>query len=47
MTKLYNEPEFKVVKTNTQDVLTSSAGTPTYTPGQFETGDVPFDNLLG
>lgn len=42
MTKFYNEPEFKVVVSNTQDVITTSGETPTYTPGQFETEDVPF-----
>ena len=46
MTKFYNEPEFKVVVSNTQDVITTSGETPTpspsYTPGQFETQDIPF-----
>ena len=43
MTKFYNEPEFKVVVSNTQDVITTSGeATPTYVPGQFETEDVPF-----
>ena len=42
MTKFYNEPEFKVVVSNTQDVITTSGETPTSTPGQFETDNVPF-----
>ena len=43
MTKFYNEPEFKVVVTNSEDVITTSGeATPSYTPGQFETNDVPF-----
>ncbi len=39
----YNEPEFKVVKASTEDVITTSGGgeTPSpsnnYTPGPFET----------
>lgn len=34
----YKEPEFKVVMTSAQDVLTSSGGDlpQDYTPGQFE-----------
>ena len=42
MTKFYNEPEFKVITTNSSDVITTSGETPTYIPGQFETEDVPF-----
>ena len=43
MTKFYNEPEFKVVVSSTQDVITTSGeANPTYTPGQFETDDIPF-----
>ena len=42
MTKFYNEPEFKVITTNSSDVITTSGETPTYTPGQFETEDIPF-----
>ena len=41
MTKFYNEPEFKVIITNSEDVITTSGET-NYTPGQFETEDVPF-----
>jgi len=43
MTKLYNEPEFKVVITNSEDVITTSGEeTPTITQGQFETEDFDF-----
>ena len=48
MNKLYNEPEFKVVVSNTQDVITTSGETPTptpsptYTPGQFESNQFNF-----
>jgi len=42
MTKFYNEPEFKVVVSNTQDVITTSGETPTYTPGQFESNQFNF-----
>ena len=43
MTKFYNEPEFKVIISKTEDVITTSGeATPSYTPGQFETDNVPF-----
>ncbi len=46
MNKIYNEPEFKVVVSNTQDVITTSGETPTpsptYTPGQFESNQFTF-----
>ena len=46
MTKFYNEPEFKVVVTNSADVITTSGETPTpspsYTPGQFESNQFNF-----
>lgn len=42
MNKIYNEPEIKVIVSNTQDVITTSGDTPTYTPGQFETNPEPF-----
>ena len=44
MNKIYNEPEFKVVVSSTQDVITTSGGetTTNYTPGPFETGNEPF-----
>jgi len=43
MTKFYNEPEFKVVVSNTQDVITTSGeATPSYTPGQFESEQFNF-----
>lgn len=41
--KNYNEPEFKIVITSAQDVLTASEGgsvTPNYTYGEFETPDM-------
>ena len=45
----YNEPEFRVVATSSQDVITTSGGggeTPAqsnnYTPGQFESGPFTF-----
>ena len=42
MTKLYNEPEFKVITATCEDVITTSGeATPSYTPGQFETDNVP------
>ena len=44
MNKIYNEPEFKVIVTNSADVITTSGGetTPTYNSGPFETGNEPF-----
>ena len=43
MTKFYNEPEFKVIVSTTEDVITTSGeATPTITPGQFETEDFDF-----
>ena len=43
MTKFYNEPEFKVVITNSADVITTSVeATPSIRPGQFETEDFEF-----
>ena len=41
MTKLYNEPEFKVITTNASDVITTSGET-NYTPDSFETNPEPF-----
>ena len=47
MNKFYNEPEFKVVFSNTQDVITTSGEeTPSqsihYNSGQFESGPIIF-----
>ena len=44
MTKFYNEPEFKVIVSSTEDVITTSGeeATPSITPGQFETEDFEF-----
>ena len=36
--KNYREPEFEVVKTFAQDVITESETASSYTPGTFETG---------
>jgi|GEM_PF-1582652 len=44
MTKFYNEPEFKVVITNSEDVITTSGET-TYEPDSFETENIPFPQL--
>ena len=41
MNKNYNEPEFKVLSVNSEDVITTSGETPNYTLGQFES--IPFD----
>ena len=44
----YNEPEFRVVATSTEDVITTSGGGETpaqsnnYTAGQFESGPINF-----
>ena len=44
----YNEPEFRVVATSSQDVITTSGGGETpaqsnnYTAGQFEAGPLTF-----
>lgn len=48
MNKTYNEPEFKVVITRCEDVITTSGGgidpspspSPSYTPGAFESDPV-------
>jgi len=42
MNKAYNEPEFKVVISSAQDVLTTSVAEPEYNKGQFETNPQPF-----
>ncbi len=43
MTKFYNEPEFKVIVSMAEDVITTSGEeTPTITQGQFETEDFNF-----
>ena len=45
MTKFYNEHEFKVIVSTTQDVITTSGeeATSSITPGQFETEDFEFN----
>ena len=42
MNKVYNEPEFKVVLSNTADVITTSGAAPVASPEDWEMGQVPF-----
>ncbi|MBQ9531041.1 MAG: hypothetical protein IJR70_03100 [Eubacterium sp.] len=44
MNKAYNEPEFRVIVSKSEDVITTSgeAVNPVYNNGPFETEDVPF-----
>ena len=43
MNKIYNEPEFKLIVSNSEDVITTSGEmAPTYNSGQFETNGFTF-----